>query len=86
MNETLYYIQNTGFSGNCLKWWAIDGKGYTLNLDAAWKVPKANAEAICRDRPQQDIMWPVDEIDAVASRHLNIEALTMEQKAKAAGR
>jgi hypothetical protein len=86
MKEILYYIQNTGFSGNCLKWWAVDGKGYTLNLDAAWKVPEDKARAIAADRPQQDIMWPVDEIDAVASRHLNFEALTMEQKTKASGR
>ena len=77
---TLYYIQNKGYCGNCLQWWCIDGKGYTLNLDAAWRNTKKKAESICRDRPHQDIMWPVDEVDAIAHRHVNTEYMQQPSK------
>lgn len=81
-----YYIQNVGFTGNCLKWWAVDGKGYTADLNKAWRVTEEKAKSICNDRPTQDIMWQVDEVDAFASRHVDYENLTMGQKAKATGR
>lgn len=74
MNE-LYYIQNTGFCGNCLKWWRVDGHGYTMDLDDAWKVNKEKADEICRSRPKEDIPWPVSVIDSVAQRHVNVERL-----------
>lgn len=73
--QRLYYIQNTGFTGNCLKWWKTDGHGYTLDLSQAWKVPEGKAKQIVRSRPHEDIMWPVEEIDAASARHVNCETL-----------
>jgi len=69
MNE-LYYIQNKGYVGNCLKWWREGGHGYTCNLDEAWKVSKEKAEEICKSRPKEDIMWKVSFVDQMAERHL----------------
>lgn len=80
MSEELYYIQNTGFTGNCLKWWRPDGKGYTLNLDDAWKVSRDKAAAICHDRPKEDIPHVVALIDSLATRHVNCEALRAHKR------
>lgn len=81
----LYYIQNVGHCGNCLRWWNPDGKGYTLDLNKAWKVSREMAEQICRSRPNEDIPWPVHLIDDFAARHLNAESLPLEMRRKAAG-
>jgi len=78
--KELYYIQNIGFTGNCLKWWRPDGKGYTLNLDHAWKVTKERAAAICHSRPNEDIPHPVLLIDPLSARHLNCETLWAYQR------
>jgi len=73
--KPLFYIQNRGFCGDCLRWWKADRCGYTLNLDQAWKGPQEEAAEICRSRPQEDIAWPVLLIDSVAARHVNNETL-----------
>jgi hypothetical protein len=44
-----YYILNRG-----AYWWRVDGKGYTQNLDEAWRVTGDKARQICRDRPTED--------------------------------
>lgn len=84
--EPLYYIQNTGFRGNCLGWWKPEGHGYTLDLNKAWKVPFEKAKSICRSRPEEDIMWAAETIDSVAARHVNIETLraSLERAARPA--
>lgn len=79
----LYYIQNTGYCGNCLKWWRVDGKGYTLNLKEAWKVTKAEAKKICKSRPKEDIMWSASLIEKAASLHVDCETLWHLQRGKA---
>lgn len=66
----LYYIQNVGFVGNCLRWWQPDGAGYTCNLDEAWQVSKEQAANLCRYRPKEDVPWPVSVVDAHAERHV----------------
>lgn len=75
MAEELYYIQNKGSCGNCLRWWRVDGHGYTLDLNDAWRVTADKAKQICRSRPAEDIAHLASAIDAVAARHVNSEAL-----------
>ena len=82
-DEELYYIQNTGYCGNCIKFWRPDGHGYTMNLDDAWKVTKEKAESICRSRPQEDIPHKASVLDAVAHRHVNIELLREYERTNA---
>jgi hypothetical protein len=80
--STLYYIQHTGFCGNCLLWWRDGGHGYTSDLDDAWKVGEEQAKSICRSRPSEDIAWPVDFVDDHSARHLSAtEALMAEMRA-----
>ncbi|HOL73936.1 MAG TPA: hypothetical protein PKW45_21000 [Bryobacteraceae bacterium] len=71
----LYYIQHIGYCGNCLIWWREGGHGYTSNLDEAWKLPKTEAERICKDRPSKDIPWPVALVDACSVRHATQDGL-----------
>ena len=69
----LYYIQNKGYCGDCLKWWRANRQGYTLNLDDAGKYGESEALSICAVRRGQDVAWLVEDIDAVAARHVNSE-------------
>jgi hypothetical protein len=86
----LYYIQNVGFTGNCLRWWKTGKCGYTCELDQAMMVTKAEADHICSSRPKEDIAWPVDLVDDAARLHVTQDALRgvrerMEKRAKRAG-
>jgi len=47
----LFYIQNEGYCGNALYWWAKDSKGYTTDIRQAGKFTKKEVEEICQ-RPQ----------------------------------
>lgn len=69
----LFYIQNRGYCGNCMFWWRADGKGYTLDLDQAWKVTKEQSGKLCR--PGIDRAWPVSLVEAAMRRHVSIELL-----------
>lgn len=71
----LYYIQNKGYVGNSLVWWKKDGKGYTCNLNEAWKVPYDTAAEICQARPGEDFMRNVKQIDQIAQRHVDVQDL-----------
>ncbi len=73
MSEPLYYIQNKGYQGNCLVWWADGGSGYTCDLDSAWKVPKNKALAICESRPDQDFPRAVADVEKFARRYVTQE-------------
>lgn len=80
----LYYIQNLGYCGNCMLWWCVDGKGYTCDLNRAWRVTKEKADQICLSRPHEDIPHPVEKINRMAQLHVNIETL-LEYERKIAG-
>lgn len=67
---SLFYIENIQHRGDCAVWWRPDGKGYTRNLDEAWKVDEEQAKKICRSRPEQDVMRSAEFVDAHAVRHL----------------
>ena len=67
---TLYYIENLRSGGDCCIWWRVNGEGYTRNLDEAWKVDEVLAHRICRNRPEQDVMREVADVDARSVRHL----------------
>ena len=71
----LYYIQHIGYCGNCLWWWKPDGKGYTTDLDCAWKVTREKATEIYRSRRGEDIPWPCGVVDAKTERHLTAAEL-----------
>lgn len=58
-----YYIQDSrSYVGNSVLWWRENGNGYTTNLAEAMRV---TGDWKGRDT---DILWPVDEVDARATR------------------
>lgn len=85
-NETaqeLFYIQDKRtYCGNSCFWWKPDGHGYTCNLDEAWKVTREKAESIMRHRPDVDVAWPVDFIDAGTARHFDMQKLRKAEPPK----
>ena len=63
-----YYIQDArSYVGDSVLWWRQGGRGYTTNLDEAMKVMGDWA-----GRPL-DILWPVHEIDARATRQFDAQ-------------
>ena len=63
-----YYIQDARrFVGNSVLWWREGGAGYTTNLAEAMRV---TGDWKGRDT---DILWPVDEIDARATRQFDMQ-------------
>lgn len=76
--EELYYIQCRGTVGNSLIWWRKGGSGYTCDLNQAWRVTKAEAESIQRNRPDKDIPRLCIDMDAIAQRHVDIQSMEVE--------
>jgi hypothetical protein len=75
----LFYIQDTrSVVGNSALWWREQGKGYTSNLDEAWKVPGNWSWR------STDILRPVAEMDALAERHVDVQKLNVEDALTAA--
>lgn len=63
-----YYIQDSrSYVGNSVLWWREGRAGYTTNLAEAMKVA---GDWKGRDT---DILWPVDEIDARATRQFDAQ-------------
>lgn len=73
--EQMYYIANRSPVGNCIQWWAIDGHGYTCNLDKAWKVNYNKAKNICKDRPDIDKMYAAQIVEASVTKHVDFQIL-----------
>ncbi len=61
MRTKYYYIQNTGYIGNALKWWAKKSQGYTSDITQAEMYTEEEANRII-ERPE-DIAWPCEYID-----------------------
>ncbi len=76
MKELYYYIQSQyAPCGNCVSWWAIDGKGYTCDLKKAWLVSEEKARSICSDPSRGEKAWPQSVIDANAVFHFDFQNL-----------
>ena len=68
--EPLYYIQDSRkYEGNSVFWWRVNGRGYTPNLEEAWKVP-----ATWKGR-DTDKLWLCSDIDAGATRQFDMQLL-----------
>jgi hypothetical protein len=79
-SEVLYYITSPhgdggiAVTGNCVQFWRVDGHGYTCNLDEAWKLPREKALEVVRGK-RGDRAYRVDEVDAIAARHVDFQLL-----------
>lgn len=83
---THYYIRNTkSVVGNCALWWAEGGHGYTSDLDKAWCVTEAKAREICRNRPEQDVAYPLEMVNRAARRHVDVQSLAEHERFRKPG-
>ena len=83
--EPLFCIHNkkgSGCVGNSMLFWRVDGCGYTVDLDEAWKVTKARADEICRSRPKEDFSISYTLLESLAKRHVDIQAVNAAFEAK----
>jgi hypothetical protein len=83
--EKLFCIHNkkgAGCVGNSSLFWRVDGCGYTVNLDEAWKVSAERAAEICRSRPEEDFPVSYAILESLARRHVDIQALRAALKAQ----
>ena len=71
----MYYIQHVGFAGDDILFWKPEQCGYTVNLDAAGRYTKEEAESIVQMRPGHDFMFPCQAVDSIAQRHVNSESI-----------
>jgi hypothetical protein len=75
-----FYIQDTRqYVGNCVYWWAKESKGYTCHLDNAMQVEEKEAREIEQSRGT-DKAWPVEAVDAVATRQVDIQRLRHDER------
>lgn len=73
--EKLFYIQNAGYVGNCLRFWKADRCGYTCHIEDALLVGEAEAKRICASRPNEDFAIPASEIRMAATLQVDGERM-----------
>ena len=72
-----YYIRHVATPvGNSVLWWKPKSCGYTVDLNRAGKYSAEKAASIAAIRPGEDIPHGVDDMDAIAERHVDIQNLT----------
>lgn len=76
--QSLYYIQTSGYVGNCLLWWRKEARGYTCNLDEAgtWTLDKAKRLT----QREEDRFWPKEYIDENVLMHVDGQYLDPDRK------
>lgn len=73
-DETMFYIQNNReYVGNSVLWWAIDGHGYTTNIDKAWRVTKEYI--LSQSWRSYETFWECESVDNTVSRHIDMQNL-----------
>jgi hypothetical protein len=70
----LYLIHN-GFSGNTACWWGRNSAGYTTDLGKAQVYSREEAEALCRDRPNEDIPVSAKKAEEICQKSVHIDDL-----------
>ena len=80
MEPKTFYVerQASGYVGNCLYWWAKDGKGYTCDLDKAHVFLGTDPvfQDIARDPKYR--VWDKEYIDSCASTHVDHQRINMD--------
>jgi len=75
-----YYIQHKGYVGNCLIWWRLGSSGYTTEIREAQQYTEEEALMRCKDRPDQDFMWLVEDVEEAATLHVDSQHLDYRKR------
>lgn len=71
-----FYIAHRGhWVGNCQMFWAVDGHGYTCNLDEAWCISALKAKRMRPGLRPEDVLMPAGFVRSVAARHVDMQRL-----------
>lgn len=74
-DSDFFYLQ-TGVIGNCLVFWALNGRGYTCHLDQAHLFSKEEAIQRSRNIRQSDRFWEEDAVNSAASLQVDHQKLS----------
>jgi hypothetical protein len=75
----VYLVARNGYVGNSLNWWREGGHGYTTDIDEAERFTLESAQRIIADHPSYSF-WPLDTIEKVATRHVDMQNLRRNEK------
>ena len=71
-----FYIRDTRqVVGNCALWWRPNGRGYTVDLEAAGQFTEAELKR-CALR-DTDVALPTEIVRVLARRHVHMESLPL---------
>jgi len=80
MSDDLYYLQCRGsYVGNSLLWWRKDGHGYTCDIKEAHAFTREEAFVRHECRPNVDIPWRKDYIDALLRHHVHADSVDFKE-------
>lgn len=71
----LYYLQCRAYCGNSLLWWRQGRHGYTCDVRQAHVFTKDEAFSQHRCRPEMDLPWRKDYIDAKVEHHVTDDCI-----------
>jgi hypothetical protein len=75
-----YYIQDTRqIVGNCLLWYAENGRGYTCNINRAHVFRAHEIEKIVKEGQGKYRAWPKTHVDANISSHVDMQHIDREK-------
>ena len=75
MSNGLYLIMSPyAPCGNSASWWAVDAKGYTCDVDKAWRVTAEKARSILSDK-RGDRAFLAADLDDLAERHFDVQKI-----------
>jgi len=80
--EELFYIQAEGYVGNSMSWWRPIHRGYTTQIDKAGRYDKEDADNICSNPGRKDVAWPVEYIDGIAEKHVDMQDADPDKQVK----
>ena len=75
-----YYIHSGDYVGNSMLWWALEGKGYTTDLDKAEKYSMDDAKDICKDG--KNTAYLVDYINRRVSKSVDMQNISPSESLK----
>lgn len=74
LSPQLYYIQEKDrIVGNSATWWRKNDQGYSCHLEEAGKY--CEEEMIKRTKDVEDVGWPVEDIDEMATRQVDVQKM-----------
>lgn len=76
-DDETFYIQN-GYVGNSVLWWAINGNGYTVDLEKAHEYTKDEVISHFVNSRPDDVIWAASHVRQHIRKHVDGQYLNLE--------